>query len=120
MSRFERGLNFPAGLDRLPAESLSVFLKAEIERLDAGVLPFQEALTQSSYAVVDRFSARVIAVDAGQGRLRVHAGLFYAGIIAGCNCADDPTPVDEIAEYCEVLFDIDTASGAATVALIDD
>lgn len=94
-------------------------LKAEIQRLDVRLLPFQEGLVQSSHAVVDRFSARIIAVESKAGRLVVKAGLFYSGIIAGCSCADDPTPVDEIAEYCEVEFSIDATTGEATVQLVE-
>jgi hypothetical protein len=36
--------------------------------------------------------------------IQVKAGLLYTGIIVGCSCADDPTPVDEINEYCEMQF----------------
>jgi hypothetical protein len=93
-------------------------LKSEIEGLDPGLLPLQQALSQSSYAVVDHFSARVIKAHIEGGKLRVRAGLFYSGIIAGCSCADDPTPVDEITEYCEVEFDIEMSTGAASVILI--
>lgn len=110
-------LTFPPGLGAVPADELPARLKFEIERLDPEQLPLQQALAQSSHAVVNRFSARIIKTGMEGGRLCVKAGLFYSGIIAGCSCADDPTPVDEIAEYCEVEFRIDPASGAASVTL---
>jgi hypothetical protein len=48
----------------------------------------------------------------------VKAGIFYTGVIAGCSCADDPTPVDELNEYCVVQFDIDRMTAETTVRLL--
>ena len=49
--------------------------------------------------------------------VRVKTGIFYAGIIAGSCCADDPTPISEQNEYCEIQFDINkvTADAEATI-----
>ena len=49
--------------------------------------------------------------------IRVKAGLAYNGIIAGCSCSDDPTPIDETNEYCEVLFSINKETAETTVEL---
>lgn len=96
-------------------------LKDEIERLDPALLPLQQGLSQSSHAVLDKQPGVIIlAVEDRPDRLRVRAGLSYTGIIAGCSCADDPTPVDEITEYCEVRFDIDKATAEATVMLLSE
>ncbi len=95
-------------------------MKEEIERLDADLLPLQQGLSQSSHAKSDKLSARIISVADEADCLRVKAGLFYTGVIAGCNCADDPTPVDEINEYCEVRFDIDKKTAETTVTLLRD
>ena len=95
-------------------------LKAEIEHIDADLLPLQEGLSQSSHAIADRLSAIILAVAEEPDRLRVKAGLLYAGIIAGCSCADDPTPVEPQNEYCELRFEIDMATGAATVSPVRD
>lgn len=92
-------------------------MKEEIERLDADLLPLQQGLSQSSHAKSDKLSARIISVAEEADCLRVKAGLFYTGVIAGCSCADDPTPVDEINEYCEVRFDIDKRTAETTVTL---
>lgn len=112
--RFERCLVAWGGSD------FNAVMKAEIESLDADLLPLQQALTQSSHAVVDRFSARVIKAVSEGGCLRVKAGLFYSGIVAGCSCADDPTPVDDLTEYCEVWFEIDAATGEGQVRLLEE
>lgn len=92
-------------------------LKREIEGLGAHDLPLQQGLSAGNYAIDHGLQAMILGVSEGQTSIQVHAGLFYAGMIAGCSCADDPTPVDEISEYCEVQIDIDKASGETTVAL---
>ena len=92
-------------------------LKHEIEQLDAGQLPLQAGLARSSHVHDAPFSVMIIGVSEDATHLRVRAGIFYSGIIAGCNCADDPTPVDAQAEYCVVRFDIDRQTGNTAVTL---
>jgi len=105
-------------LNAWPNSDFDAVLRDEIERLDANLLPLQQGLSQSSHANGDKLSARIIRVVDEPGCLRVTAGLFYTGIIAGCSCADDPTPVDEINEYCEVRIEIDKKTAAATISLL--
>jgi len=95
-------------------------VKDEIEHLDAGFLPLQQGLSQSSVALADKLRTMILAVVEEPGCLRVKAGLFYTGIITGCSCADDPTPLNEIDEYCVVRFDIDRNTAAATVTLLEE
>ncbi len=100
--------------------SFSNTLKAEIEQLDASQLPLQASLTQSSYVSEESFRVIIISTIETDDCIQVRAGVFYTGIIAGCNCSDDPTPVDTLAEYCEVQFDIDRENGEAIVTLISE
>ena len=86
-------------------------LRAEVRQLSASQLPLQQALTTGSYAVDSKLDVMIIRVAEGQKFIRAKAGIFYTGIIAGCSCADDPTPVDEQSEYCEVLIEIDRTTG---------
>jgi len=95
-------------------------LKREIEAFDAGLLPLQRGLSVGGYALPDGFSVMIVAVGAQGRRLRVKAGVFYHGVIAGCSCADDPSPTDLTTEYCELMFDIDRRTGNASVALVED
>ncbi len=99
------------------AEFRDVF-KAEVAALDSSLLPLQAGLTHSSHALGDKIDVVILSTEEAPESLRVRAGLFYAGIIAGCSCADDPTPASEIAEYCEAEFVIDRRSGDATVSII--
>lgn len=93
-------------------------LKNELEQLNAEQLPLQQGLATSSHALDHNLSAMIIRVGDDDGFIRVKAGIFYSGIIAGCNCADDPTPIDEQSEYCEVQLEINKITAETTIALL--
>jgi hypothetical protein len=100
------------------SEAFSRCFQEEAERLTAADLPLQQGLAHSSAVADEPF--RVVVISAGEepGVLRIKAGIFYSGIIAGCSCADDPTPPDLQQEYCELEFLIDRDSAATTVNLL--
>ncbi len=93
-------------------------LKEEIQALDAASLPLQQGLTQSSYVSGDALTPVILSARDAPGMILVKTGIFYSGIIAGSCCADDPTPVCEQTEYCELLFEIDKVSGDTQVTLL--
>jgi len=93
-------------------------LKRELEALGAQHLPLQQGLSRGSYALDEGLEAMILSVTDAAASIHVHAGIFYCGIIAGCSCADDPTPVDQLREYCEVTLDIDKETGEAKVTLL--
>jgi hypothetical protein len=95
-------------------------LKTELESLTPELLPLQQGLTYSSYVSNSGISAMIIAVNDDADTIHARAGIFYHGIIAGCNCADDPTPVDEQSEYCIVQIVLDKDSAEATFSLLDE
>jgi hypothetical protein len=92
--------------------------KAEIRALNATQLHLQEGLSGSSHALEGQHEAVVLAAAEQDGCIRAKVGIFYAGIIAGCSCADDPTPVDEQTEYCELQIDIDKDTAETTITLL--
>lgn len=93
-------------------------LKREIEELDAGLLPLQQGLTRGSHVGAAGREVMLLNLTEIAGALRVKVGVFYTGVIAGCSCADDPSPVEEEPEYCELQFEIDMATAQATVVLV--
>ena len=95
-------------------------LKTELEGLDPVHLPLQQGLSVSSYAVPEGFWVTVLGVSESGNAIRARVGVFYAGIVAGCSCADDPTPVEPVPEYCVVAVSIDKGTGAAAFALVDE
>ena len=92
--------------------------KGEIVQLDLGALPLQQGLSRGSYTDGTGLSAMVIGVADDLRTIRATAGIFYTAIIAGCSCADDPTPIDELAEYCELEFVIDKTTAETAVTLL--
>ena len=110
----------PLSLHAWKNGTLNDTLKQELCSIDPNLLPLQKGLRYSSYANGENLSVSIIKVDAENDYIRVKVGLFYTGVIAGCNCADDPTPVDENNEYCEALLSIDKLTAETTVALSDE
>ena len=108
------------------SKSLSAFgsstfekiFKEEVEQLNAKLLPLQQGLSSGGYALYDSFKVMVISASQHNKNLLIKAGIFYHGVIAGCSCADDPSPTDVTTEYCEVLFEIDRETGEGSVALV--
>ncbi len=90
-------------------------LKHELESLRGDQLLLQRELVQSSYALDDPHTVILIAVDDGATTIRARVGVFFSGIIAGCSCADDPTSVEPVNEYCELWVEIDKGSAEAKV-----
>jgi len=68
----------------------------------------------------ENLSVMIIGTSEAPDYIRVKAGVFYTSIIAGCSCADDPTPIDELSEYCEVQFDINRLTANTQVSLLPD
>ncbi len=94
--------------------------KQETEQLDPALLPLQQGLATSSHVADSSFSVLLLTSEETPDCVRVKAGIAYAGIIAGCSCADDPTPIAEQAEYCEVWFEISKTTAEANISLLVD
>lgn len=110
--------SLPNALRAWNTDEFQAVLKQEIEQMEAARLPLQQGLSSSSYVTDRPFQAMIISVREESNLIRAKAGIFYTGVIAGCSCADDPTPIDEQTEYCVLQFDIDRATAEATVTLL--
>lgn len=95
-------------------------LKSQIACLGPAQLPLQQGLRLSSQVASAPPQAILIRAEEVDDGLRIELGLFYTGIVAGCSCADDPTPVDELTEYCRVLLEIRRPLGQTRVRLLED
>jgi hypothetical protein len=96
----------------------SDILKNEIEQLSVSQLPLQQGMSASSYALDNNLTVMILSVSEQEDHIRAMAGVFYSGVIAGCSCADDPTPVNEQTEYCEIQIDINKKTAEAALALL--
>ncbi len=79
-------------------------LQQEIAQLDSDLLSLQRGLSISSHVTDSLFQAMILDQNEDANLIRIRAGIFYTGIIAGCSCADDPTPIVEQNEYCVLQF----------------
>lgn len=100
-------------------EDFEKIIKKEIQEIRPALLPLQQGLSYSSYVMEKPVNATILAVKDNGNSLSIKAGVFYTGIIAGCNCADDPTPMDEQNEYCELLFTICKDTAETTIKLLE-
>ncbi len=106
-------------------------LIAAIKSLGLRGLPLQQAVRQGSVALDDDVSVRLLAVRASghaaavsdsaasHSMVEYKIGVQYTSLIAGCSCADDPTPMSVLPEYAECVLSIDWATGDFTVQLTD-
>ena len=90
----------------------------EIEALDSEHLPLQQGLTQSSYVSDSGFSIVMLNSFDTAGVIQVKTGVFYSGVIAGSCCSDDPTPLNEQTEYCEMQVEISKSTAEAKITLL--
>ncbi|OOY37458.1 hypothetical protein BOV89_07060 [Solemya velum gill symbiont] len=112
-------VNFKTSLLEESVEELKQSLKREIEQMDHAALPLQQGMSQSSYVSDSPFSVVVLELHRSDEEIRLKAGIFFAGIIFGSCCADDPTPCDELTEYCELEFLINPDDGEAEIRLLE-
>lgn len=95
-------------------------LRDEIGRLDIDALPLQRGLRAGSSVAGDRFDVMVLNVQAAGETIEARVGVFFQGILGGCSCADDPTPVEAQNEYCELQLHIDRRTGETRIEPVPD
>lgn len=113
-------IRLPQSLASWGSSTFEDTFKQEANCLDPELLPLQQGLSLSSHVADSPFSVRILGTGETPDTLRIKAGIFYAGIIAGCSCADDPTPISEQTEYCEVLFEINKLTAETAVSLLNE
>ena len=111
-------LKLATALNAWGSAEFETVLKREVTQMDLGLLPLQQALSQSSYTDGADRSVLIISVIEEPTFIRAKTGIFYSGITPGCSCADDPTPMSSLTEYCEVQFDIDKVTATTTITLL--
>jgi len=90
-------------------------LREELAALGPDALGLQQALSAGNTALSDGIGIMILHHLETSDTLQVRAGVFFTSILGGCACADDPTPANENAEYCEIEITIDRQTGEALV-----
>ena len=94
-------------------------LKRALEGLDAACLPLQQALARGSQVTAEPFQVMVLTTAGGEDGLRARVGVFFTSLIGGCQCADDPTPLEPLPEYAQIEVTIQRETGMAHLRLLD-
>lgn len=113
-------MHLPNALHAWKSPAFAAVLKDELEALGGAELPLQQGLTTTSMVSDAPIQVMVLGAAEEPDRLCVRVGVFFAGIVAGCSCADDPTPIEPQPEYCELLLVIDKATATAAARLAKD
>ena len=113
-------ITLPESLKTWGLPTFEDIFKSELGALDKEQLPLQQGLTQSSYVSDSDFNVVILNTAEASDVILVKTGLFYAGVIAGSCCADDPTPLDEQTEYCVIQFAINKLTAEAKIILLRD
>lgn len=108
-------IRLPESRDAWGTPEFNAVLKREVEALSIDQLQLQQGLVFTSYVVDEPCKVRVISADDSEGMIRAKIGVFYRGIIAGCSCADDPSPVEPMNEYCELLLELNKHTGETSI-----
>ncbi len=87
--------------------------KQELAQVGNDALHLQQTLVTGSHVTDAPPTVMVIRVEETPASIRIYAGIFFTSIIAGCSCADDPTPLGEYTEHCEMAVEIDRATAEA-------
>ena len=69
-------------------------------------LSLEQALRQGSAVIADSVSWTLLGRKIEADRITVRAGVFFTSQIAGCSCADDPSPADTLNEFSEAIIEI--------------
>lgn len=109
--------SLPKSLAAWNTPDFAAVLKAELEAVDGSLLPLQQGLAHSSHTLTEGFTVMLLGASQGTDFLEVRVGIAYSGIIPGCACADDPTPISELPEYSELGIEIDRHGAEARVRL---
>ena len=103
----------PRSRDSYGQPQFATSLKQELVAQDAFVELLQQAMQFGSCALLDEIQLMINNTRADAQQIHLQIGVFYHSIIAGCNCADDPSPVEKNNEYAEISITIDRQTAQA-------
>ncbi len=95
-------------------EDFKKVLKQELENLPKDTLPLNKATCQGGQADDSNISALINKAEENDTHIRIHVGIFFNEIIAGCNCGDDPMQENT---YCELHVSIDKKTAETVFSL---
>ena len=92
-------------------------LRDELRALPDDVLPLQQSLRHGSIALKDELEPLIYACRRTGDDFELDCELFYHSIVAGCQCADDPSPEERLTESVRLLISLRAPDGTAQIRL---
>lgn len=89
----------------------------EVTQLPLQQLPLQQAMSVGNFASKHNLEILINQQHEDNEFIYIKCGIFFSSLISGCNCADDPTPIDYNTEYCEMLFKINKKCGDTHISI---
>ena len=93
-------------------------LLGEINKLTADELLLQQALRNGSYATTDDMKIIILSVKDDDETIYAKISVFYKSMIPGCQCDDDPSPMNYENEYCELLLSINKRTAETNIKIL--
>ncbi|MDH2916544.1 MAG: hypothetical protein PXX77_06655 [Gallionella sp.] len=93
--------------------------KQELAQVGNAALHLQQALVAGSHVTDAPPTVMIIRMEETPASIRIHAGLFFTSIIAGCSCTDDPTPPNEYTEHCEMAVEVDRVTAETRLVRLE-
>jgi len=110
--------DLPKSLAAWQTSRFSDTLKQELLQIKFNLLPLQQALSHGNFATFDNINILILSSTDDNATIHVKVGIFFTSLISGCQCADDPTPMNEENEYCELMIHINKTTGNSSLTLI--
>ncbi len=111
-------IKLAASLAAWKTDQFEQVFKQELSQLAIDQLPLQQAMRIGSVVIPDQLTVMINHCQQQENELIVNAGIFFSSIIAGCNCSDDPSPIDTNNEYGEFQFRINTLTAETEISMI--
>lgn len=113
-------ISLPKSIQAWHSDEFEAVFKRELEALGGDHLPLQQGLSHSSYAQDHNLKIVILNLTDEGNLAMIKVGAFYSGIVAGCSCSDDPSPTDEVNEYCEMQVTLNLNNGEASITLLTE
>jgi len=110
-------IRLPATLKAWDTPAFESVLRQETEQLGLDALLLQQGLVYGSHALAEPLQVIHLSSRATAQALVIRIGVYFTSVVAGCSCADDPTPLDRLNEYCVLELHVDTRTASTTIAL---
>ncbi|AHE97596.1 hypothetical protein [Thioalkalivibrio paradoxus] len=112
--------HLPRSLRAYGTPGFEATLKKELAALGPDVLGLQQGLAAGSISLGENLGVMLLRVTESPAAIHLRAGIFFNSVLSGCACADDPTPENENAEYCEIDLEIHRGTAELSIAPVPD